>query len=229
MNSSKGWVKDKEVCQNFQMNLWFLTNRFKVNSLNVFIIKKLILFNTYCWNEEDFEALLDSSKIKMINMGSIEEMVEMTKLNYMWFLQLLHAMANCCLAPENTVDTSQNLVACTKVQDQIWEQSMVDMWQDICRKVPFSGDLLQKHILMAKGNFNMVPELNLKICQMWNERFKLLVNSTIHGGLTQMPFEQNAAVATMLVLANYESLSSFQDQINQLVVSEVCSMYYVCL
>ena len=212
-----------ETCQQFQKNLWFLTNQLQLNTLNVLTIKKLILFNTYFWTEHDLEALRNASKIKLINLGNIEEMVEMSKLTYMWFLQILLEMAK-HISTDATVDTTPHLVVCTKLQDQIWEQSYVALWQDTCTSISFNGDMVQKHILMATGNLNIVQELNMKICQMWNERLKLLVDSTVHGGLAEMPFEQNAALATLLLLAHHESLNSFHDQVNHLIVSKVLSV-----
>ena len=213
------------MCQQFQKNLWFLTNQLQLNTLHVLTIKKLILFNTYSWTEQDLEALRNAPKIKLINLGNIEEMVEMSKLTYMWFLQILLEMAK-YISTVGTVDTTPHLdlVVCTKLQDQIWEQSFVAFWQHTCTSISFNGEMVQKHILMAKGNLTIVQELSMKICKMWNERFKLLVDSTVHGGLTEMPFEQNAALATMLLLAHYESLNSFHDQINYLIVSKVLSV-----
>ena len=147
----------------------------------------------------------------------------MSKLTYMWFLQILLEMAK-HISTVATVDTTPHLAVCTKLQDQTWEQSFVALWQDTCTSISFNGDMVQKLLLMAKGNLNMVEELNMKICQMWNQRFQLLVDSTVHGGLAEMPFEENAALATLLILAHYENLNSFHDQVNHLIVSKVLSV-----
>ena len=75
-------------------------------------------------------------------------------------------------------------------------------------------EYLNKHMLMAKGAKRLVSELNAWTCGFLEKRFSFLIDGCC---LRKIPIQKNIPKAVILILANFEILLSYHDQVNFLI------------
>ena len=102
------------------------------------------------------------------------------------------------------------------------------MYHEVCGQVGPDKDLLNRFTLIAKGTKHLIPKMNEEICGMWNKRFSLFMKGCCPGNLAIHTIQKNVPKAIILTLANYETLLSFNEQLNFLISCPVTnSTFYI--